>query len=93
MAVYLLREVLEQRDISPSLHVGTLEGGELLELRLLGILVQSLEETLIQDEVLITLLVVDFDIGEVRVYAEGEVGREGPWCGRPGKKGGGAVVY
>ena len=93
MDTHLLRKVLEQRDVPPPLHIRALKRPELLELRLLGILVQSLEETLIQDEVLVTLLVVDFDIGEVRVYAEGEVGREGPWCGRPGKKGGGAVVY
>ncbi len=36
-----------------------------------------------QDEVLVALLVMDLDIGEFGVDAEGKIGRESPWCSCP----------
>lgn len=45
-----------------------------------------------EDKVLVVLLVVDFDVRVVGVYAKRKVGGEGPWRGRPGKEGGFAVI-
>lgn len=67
---YLLGEVLEQRDVTPSLHVCSLEGAELLELGFLRVLVQGCEEALVEDEILVALFVVDFDVGEVGMHAK-----------------------
>lgn len=44
------------------------------------------------DEVLVLLNVVDLEVGEVGVDADGQVGREGPRGGGPGEEGGGGVV-
>ena len=65
---YLLGKVLEQRDIAPSFHVRSLEGAELLELGLLRVLVEGGEKVLVEDEVLFTVFVVDFDVGEVGMH-------------------------
>lgn len=72
----LLGEVVEHGDISPADHVFTLEGAHLLEwwflLRvglLLGViaLVDSRQELLEENEVLVAFVVVDFDVREVGV--------------------------
>jgi len=46
----------------------------------------------VDDEVLISLDVVNFEVGEVGVNADGQVGRKGPRSGGPGEEGGGGVV-
>ena len=38
-----------------------------------------------EDEILISLKVVDFDVSEVGMNAETEVGWKGIWCGCPGE--------
>lgn len=97
----LLSEVVEDGHVPPSDHVASLEGADLLELRLLfrvwlllGVvtLVHRREEVLEQDEVLVALEVVDLDVGEVGVDTQAQVGGEGPRRGRPCKEGGRGVV-
>jgi len=92
---HLLNKVIEQRLVPPTLHVLSQKASNLLPLRLilpLGILVQRLEQILVNDEVLISLDVVDLEVSEVGVNANGQVGREGPRSGGPGEEGGGRVV-
>ena len=89
---HLLRKILKQRDIPPPLHIPALKTRQLLEFRLLGILVQGLEERLREDKVLIVRLVVDLDVREVGVHTEREVGGERPGRGRPCEERGFGVV-
>jgi hypothetical protein len=65
---------------------------DLPELGLFRILVQSAEEVLVDNEVLITLGVVDLDVGEIGMHAKGKVGGEGPGRGRPCEEGGFGVI-
>ncbi len=89
---YLLREVLEERDISPAFQVRAFERPELLELGLLRVFVEGFEETLMKDEVLVVLFVVYFDVGEVGMNTASKVGRERPRGRRPGQEGGFRIV-
>jgi hypothetical protein len=46
----------------------------------------------VDDKVDVLLDVLDLEVGEVRVDADGQVGREGPGGGGPGEEGGRRVV-
>lgn len=70
---YSFCEVFKEGNVSPSLHVRTLEGTKLLELRLLRVFVQRPEKVLVKDEILISLLIMDFDIGVFGINAKGKV--------------------
>lgn len=70
-----LGKVFEERDVSPAFHIRTLERTNLLKLGFLRILVESLEEVLLKNEILIPLLVVNFDVCEVGVNTEGKIRR------------------
>lgn len=83
---HLFGKVLKERDISPALHVRSLEGAEFLELSLLWILVKRFEQCLGEYEVLVVLFVIDLEVGEVRVDTKREVGGKCPWRSRPGKQ-------
>lgn len=92
ISAYLFSKVLEQWDISPVFHVGSLVLADLLVLGLLGVLVKGTEEVFVDDEVLIALGVVNFNVGEIGVHAKGKVGGEGPGSGCPRKKRGFGVI-
>lgn len=83
----LFRKIVEQWYISPPFHIGTLEYPNLLEFGFLWVFVKGGQEVLVQDEVLISFLIMDLDIIEFGVYAERKVGREGPGCGSPRQEG------
>ena len=55
-------------------------------------LVYGTKEFLKEDEVLISLEIVDFYVGEVGVDTEAEIRGESPWCRSPCKKRGCGVV-
>ena len=74
-----------------------METSDLLEFRLLlgvwlfttgVLLVDCTEQFLEEDEVLAFLEIVDFDVGEVGVDTECQVGSKGVWCGCPCEEGG-----
>ena len=97
----LLGEVVEDGDVSPSNHVLSLESSDLLELGLglrvrlllrVVAFVQGGKEALEKDEVGVSLEVVDFDVSEVGVDTQSQVGGQGPRRGSPGEEGGGRVV-
>lgn len=75
---YLICEVLEQWHVSPPFHICTLELADLLVFGLFGVFVERPEQVFVDDEVLIPLLIVNFDIRVVGVHAEGEVRWERP---------------
>jgi hypothetical protein len=69
-AAYLVLEVVKHGHIFPPLHLRALVLADLLELGLLRVLVQRAEEVFVDDEVAIPLLIVDLDVGKVRMHAE-----------------------
>ena len=75
---YLVLEVIEERFIFESDEIFTLVSFQnfvlLLLLCLGGILVQSREKFVAKDVVGISFLVVNLDVGEFGVNAEGEIG-------------------
>jgi len=81
-----LGEVIEQRDISPTLQIIALEGVQDFDGCFFGVLVYSGEEFLVQDEVDIAGLVVYLDVFEVRVYAKPKVAWERPRGSGPCKQ-------
>lgn len=92
LVLKLFGEVVEERNVSPILHIGTLELSQLLVLGLFWIFVQGTEKLFMDDEVLVPLLIMDFDIGEVGVDTESQIRRQCPWCGRPSKERGFRIV-
>jgi len=98
---YLLSEVVEHWNISPSNHIFTLETSNLLELGLLlgvwlltpGILlVDCAKQFLEQNEVLTFFKIVNFDVSEVGIDTQCQVGSKSVWCRCPGEQGSGWVV-
>ena len=45
-----------------------------------------------QDKILVAILIVDFDVVEIGMNAQGEVGREGPRRGGPGQERGIGII-
>ena len=45
-----------------------------------------------EDEILVVVFIVDFDVGKVGVNAESKVRWKRPRCSRPGEKGGLGIV-
>ena len=93
----LFGEVVKHWDISPTDHILSLETSDLLEFGFLLwvwllttsiLLVDCTEQLLEEDEVLSFLEIVDFDVGEVGVDTECQVGSKGVWCGCPCEEGG-----
>ena len=88
----LLGEVVEHGRVSPANHVFTLEGANLFELGLrlwVDLLLRVVtfihggQKVLQEDEVLFSFEIVDFDVSEVGVDTEAQIGRQGPRCGGP----------
>ena len=71
---YSLSEIFEQWHVTPSFHVRSLELADLLEFRLLRVLVQCREQALVDNEVFVAVLVIDLDVLEVRMYADRKIG-------------------
>jgi hypothetical protein len=66
---HLVCEIIKQWDVSPTIHIGAEELTQLLEFSLLGVFIEDCEFVFMKYEVLVLFLVIDFDIGEIRVYA------------------------
>jgi len=66
---YLLGEVFEQWHISPSVHICALELANVFVFGLFRVFVQCSEKSLVQDEVLVALLIMNFDIRIIWVDA------------------------
>ena len=81
-----LGEVIEQRDVSPTLQMTALEGVQDCNGCFFGVLVYRGEEFLVQDEVDIAGLIVYLDVFKVRVYAKPKVAWERPRGGSPRKQ-------
>ena len=81
-----LGEVIEQRDISPTLQLAALEGVQDFYGCFFRVLVYGGEEFLVQDEVDIAGLIMYLDVFEVRVYAEPKVARKRPRGSGPRKQ-------
>jgi hypothetical protein len=56
------------------------------------LLVNGAEQLLEQNEVLTSFEIVNFDVSEVGVDAESQIGSEGVWCSGPSEKRSGRVV-
>lgn len=80
-----LGEVIEQRDVSPTLQMAAFEGFQDFDGCLFRVLVYGGEEVLVQDEVDIAGLIMYLDIFEVRVYAEPKVAWKRPRGSGPRK--------
>lgn len=68
---YLIREIFEERYITPSFHVRALELCDLLKFGFLWIFVECSEKIFMNDEILILFRIMDFDVGVVRVDTKG----------------------
>ena len=100
-AAYLFGEVIKHWDISPSNHILSLETSDFLEFRfLLGVwlltpgilLVDCAKQFLEQNEVLTFFKIVNFDVSEVGIDTQCQVGSKSVWCRCPGEQGSGWVV-
>ena len=87
-----LLEVGEDGLVALADKVLALERLELLELGLLGVLVESGQQAFVNDKVHIALVVVDLDVVKVGVDAKSQIGGKGPRRGGPCEKGGLGVV-
>ena len=81
----LFGEVIEQRNISPTLHITALEGVQDFDGCFFRVLVYSGEEPLMQDEVDIAGLIMYLDVFEVWMYAESKIAWKRPRCSGPCK--------
>ena len=83
---HLLRKVLEHWSVPPTSHILTAEQTDLLDLGLLRVLVHGHQARFQKNVILVALLVVYFDITEVWMHAEPEIGGKCPRRRRPGQK-------
>jgi len=73
-----LGEVVEQRDVSPTLQMAALKGVQDFDGCFFRVLVYGSEEFLVQDEVDIASLIMYLDVFKVRVHAETKVAWKRP---------------
>lgn len=85
-------KVIEQRNIFPSDHFLSLVRREHFVLCLLDVLEESTEKLIADDEFGVSFFVVDFDVGEFGMNADGEIGGQSPGSRRPGEKRDGGIV-
>ena len=97
----LLGKVIENRGISPPDHVFPQEAPDLFELRLFLrimllsssiLFVHRSQKVLEQNKVLVSLEIVDLDVGEVGVDTKAKVGGEGVGGGGPREERCGRVI-
>lgn len=91
--IHLGDKIIKQRRVAHSFQLCAFVLPQFCELGFLRILVESSEPSFMEDEVLVLLLIVDFDVDEIRVNTKSKIGGQCPRCSRPCEERSLGIIY